>query len=164
MIFFILLTFSNLWANIVMDEVLTIDRLKFPLKTVCGKVLNDDFPLVGVASGTEVDCMGTKVDVAKFCDQELASDPYYIRAYVDQTEKLAVCQTGKSVIFKYQCVKLTDKKICETAPKSACESFQEKLAKKLDLVHYSKVKNAKGHEQVNCFFEASPSLDKKWAL
>ena len=156
--------FSLVHAEILMDEVLTVDRSEYSLKTVCSKILNNDFPLVEIASGTEVDCMGIKIDVAKFCDKELSADPYYIRAYTDKNKNKVICHTGKRVIFKYQCVKLTDKKICETHPRNACETFKEKLAKRLDLVHFSKMKNAKGHEQVNCYFEAESQVDKKSVL
>ncbi len=98
--------------------------------------------------------MGKQVEVGTFCDKEFAADPYYIRAYVDKEKKEVICQSGKKVLFKYQCVKLTDRQICGEDPKKSCMVMKEKLAKRLDLVHASKIKNEKGIPQLNCFFES----------
>ena len=100
--------------------------------------------------------MGKKVDVAVFCEKEMAADPYYLRAYVDREQKEVVCHSGKKVIFKYQCVKLTDKKLCESSAKASCEQMKQKLARRLDIVHSSFTKNEKGIKELNCYFESLP--------
>lgn len=113
-------------------------------------------PLIEVVSGTELDCMGKKIDVAAFCDKAMVADPYYLRAYVDKDSKEVVCHSGKKVLFKYQCVKLADRKLCETSAKVSCEQMKQKLAKRLDIVHSSVTKNAKGIKELNCYFESLP--------
>lgn len=104
--------------------------------------------------------MGKKVSVGKFCEKELAADPYYLRGYIDKSSKQVVCVSGKKVLFKYLCVKLSDKSLCDGEAKASCQFIQEKLAKRLDLVHSSFVKNPKGIKQLNCFFESLPLKDR----
>jgi len=140
-----------------MDDVQTVDRIKFSFSEVCEDRLKTYSPLIEIASGTELDCMGKIVEVAAFCEKQMERDPYFIRAYVDKNEKKVVCQTGKKVIFKYLCVKLADKSICNNQPKKSCMFFKEKLAKRLELVHFSQLKNEKGIPQLNCFFDTKVS-------
>jgi len=155
--FIIFLLFSQLnFASVVQDDVSTIEKNRFPFKTVCQKMVAHESPLIEVISGTELDCMGKKVDVGNFCDKAMAADPYYLRAYVDRELKEVVCHSGKKVLFKYQCVKLQDKKYCESSAKSSCEQIKQKLAKRLDIVHSSFTKNEKGIKELNCYFESLP--------
>ena len=144
------------FSNVVQDDVSTTEKIRFSFKTVCQKLVAHESPLIEVISGTELDCMGKKVDVATFCDKEMAADPYYLRAYVDREQKEVVCHSGKKVLFKYQCVKLTDKKLCESTAKASCEQMKQKLAKRLDIVHSSFTKNEKGIKELNCYFESLP--------
>ncbi len=115
-----------------------------------------DSPLIDIVSGTQIDCMGRKVEVASFCDRELAADPYYLRAYIDRSKNEVICVSGKKVLFKYLCVKLSDKAMCSADPMVACEHIQKKLARRLDMVHSSFIRNEKGIKQLNCFFESLP--------
>jgi len=147
-------------AHIIQDDVAVEERISFSFKDVCTKSGFADSPLIEVDSGTRLDCMSKKVEVSDFCDKELASDPYYLRAYIDQKQNKVVCLTGKKVIFKYLCVKQTDKKLCAENSKMSCHSIQAKLAKRLDLVHHAVVKNDKGIPQLNCFFESLPLHEK----
>lgn len=124
-------------------------------------MVTHESPLIEVASGTELDCMGKKVQVGEFCEKELAADPYYLRGFVNKDKKEVVCVSGKKVLFKYQCVKLSDKKLCDANAKSACVFIQNKLAKRLDMVHSSFTQNDKGIKQLNCFFESIPLHEKK---
>ncbi len=119
-------------------------------------MVTHESPLIDVVSGTVIDCMGKKVKVGDFCEKETAADPYYLRAYVDKSTSEVVCVSGKKVLFKYQCVKLSDQELCSMEAKKSCLLIQEKLAKRLDLVHFSFVKNEKGIKQLNCFFEPLP--------
>lgn len=104
--------------------------------------------------------MGKKADVGIFCEKEMAADPYYLRGYVDQDKKEIVCVSGKKVLFKFLCVRKKDERMCSMDAKKACEFIQDKLAKRLDLVHFSFIKNEKGQKQMNCFFESLPLKDK----
>jgi hypothetical protein len=153
LLFFLLFPIMS-FSHIIMDDVATVEKFNFSFPTVCNKMVSHESPLIEIVSGTALDCMGREVSVAEFCDRELAADPYYIRAYVDKEKKQVVCQTGKKVLFKYLCVKLTDKKFCNNEAQKNCLALKEKLAKRLELIHASQVKNDKGVNQLNCFYEA----------
>lgn len=152
------------FAHIIQDDVSTTDKSRHSFKTVCNKLVTHESPLIDVVSGTELDCMGKKVSVGVFCEKELAHDPYYLRAYIDKVSSEVVCVSGKKVLFKYLCVKISDKALCSQEAKASCEFIQSKLAKRLDMVHSSFVKNEKGIKQLNCFFESLPLSEKKNAL
>ena len=123
-------------------------------------MVTHEAPLIDALSGTELDCMGKKIAVGLFCEKELSADPYYLRAYIDKEKREVVCQSGKKVLFKYLCVKLSDKDLCHKEAKVSCTSIQQKLAKRLDMVHSSFTKNEKGIKQLNCYFESLPLNEK----
>lgn len=105
--------------------------------------------------------MGKKIEVGHFCDKELAADPYYLRAFIDKEKREVVCHSGRKVLFKYLCVKLSDKDLCDKEAKVSCTTIQKKLAKRLDIVHFSFTKNEKGIKQLNCYFESLPLIEKR---
>lgn len=144
------------FAHIIQDDVSVTEKSRHSLKQVCTKMGFVDSPLIDIVSGTQIDCMGRKVEVASFCDRELATDPYYLRAYIDRAQNEVICVSGKKVLFKYLCVKLSDKAMCSADPKVACGHIQKKLARRLDMVHSSFIRNEKGIKQLNCFFESLP--------
>ena len=153
---FLVIFIFPLYAHVIQDDVSITDKSHFSFKSVCQKLVAHDSPLIEVKSGTELDCMGTKVHVGAFCKKELIADPYYLRGYIDAHTKQVVCVSGKKVLFKYLCVKLSDANLCSGEAKKSCEYIQQKLAQRLDIVHSSFVKNAKGIKQLNCFFESLP--------
>lgn len=148
-------------AHVIQDDVATSGKESFSFKTVCQKMVSHESPLIEAVSGTELDCMGKKVSVGLFCEKELAADPYYLRGYVKKDSKEVICVSGKKVLFKYLCVKLSDKALCGSEAKKACVFIQNKLAKRLDLIHNSFTENEKGIKQLNCFFESLPLSEKK---
>ncbi len=156
MILLISLLTSLSFASIVQDDVSITEKHSYSFKEVCEKMLKFEAPLIEVVSGTTLDCMSKKVEVSDFCDKELVQDPYYLRGYVDREKKLVHCQSGKKVIFRYQCVKLADKELCSKEPKAACEFIKHKLARRLDLVEHSFSKNPKGIKELSCKFESLP--------
>ncbi len=158
---FFLISFS--YAGVVRDDVTVTDKVNFSWKTVCSKMVAHESPLIDFVSGTQIDCMGKKVDVSDFCEKELAHDPYYLRAFVLETSKEVVCESGKKVLFKYQCVKLTDKQFCDQTSEVSCKEIRHKLARRLDIVHHSFTKNDKGIKELNCYFE-SLARDKNGRL
>lgn len=158
---FILLSAPLLYAHVIQDNVATTHKERFSLSTVCQKMVTHESPLIDIVSGTVIDCMGKKVKVDGFCDKEMAADPYYIRAYVDRDAKQVVCHSGRKVLFKYLCVKRSDAQYCEGKAQSRCLDLKQKLAKRLDLVHASFVKNEKGIKQLNCFYESLPLEEKR---
>jgi hypothetical protein len=144
------------FATVVQDDVSTTEKNPFSFKTVCQKMVTHESPLIEVVSGSELDCMGKKVDVGVFCDKEMAADPYYLRAYMDKVKKEVICHSGKKVLFKFQCVKMFDRHLCEDEAKKSCAFIKQKLAKRLDLVHASQTKTEKGIKELNCYFESLP--------
>jgi hypothetical protein len=156
---FFILSFS-LQASVIQDDVSTTEKATFSFKHVCQKMVAHESPLIEVVSGTELDCMGKKISVAEFCDKELAQDPYYLRAYIDKDLEQVICHSGKKVLFKYQCVKLAEKHLCEASAKLSCLLIKEKLAKRLDLIHSSHTQNPKGIKELNCYFESLPLKEK----
>lgn len=155
MVFFLFLI-SISYAGVIKDDVSVTDRVSFSWKTVCTKMVSFDSPLIEPVSGTEIDCMGKKVNVTDFCEKEMAHDPYFLRGYVNEASKEVVCQSGKKVIFKYQCVRLADKRICGQTAEISCKEIRQKLARRLDIVHQSFTKNEKGIKELNCYFESLP--------
>lgn len=149
-----------LFAHVIQDDVTVTDKLKFSFKTVCEKMVTHESPLIEALSGTELDCMGKKISASSFCEKELAQDPYYLRAYVNKDTREVVCESGKKVLFKYLCVKMSDRNLCDQEAKVSCQTIKEKLAKRLDTVHASFTKNPKGIKQLNCYFESLPLSEK----
>lgn len=160
MIFALLLFPFLSFADVLQDDVSITEKSRHSLKHVCTKMGFADSPLIDVVSGTVIDCMSRKVDVLEFCDKELAADPYYLRGYVDREKQEVVCVSGKKVLFKYQCVKLSDRALCSQDAKFACQHIQKKLARRLDLVHSAFINNQKGIKQLDCFFESLPLKEK----
>lgn len=144
------------FAHIIQDDVSVTGKERFSFKTVCSKMVTHESPLIEYVSGNEIDCMGKKVKVADFCEKQLATDPYYLRGFADESSKEIVCQSGKKVLFKYLCVKLTDKELCGSEAKKSCEVIRMKLARRLENIHASVTKNDKGIKQLNCYFESPP--------
>lgn len=157
MILAFLLSPLIVFAHIIQDDVSITEKKRHSFKYVCSKSGFSDSPLIDYVSGTKIDCMGRKVEVGDFCEKERATDPYYIRAYVDKDKQEVVCVSGKKVLFKYLCVKVSDVSMCSSEATKACSHVKGKLAKRLDLVHSSFVRNEKGIKQLNCFFESTPS-------
>lgn len=147
-------------SAVIQDDVTVTDKATYSFSEVCQKMVTHESPLIDAISGTELDCMGKKVSVADFCDKELAHDPYYLRGFVKKETKEVVCQSGKKVIFKYQCARIQDKHLCASNPASACQLIQATLAKRLDMVHSSVTKNKVGIKELNCYFESLPLKEK----
>lgn len=144
------------FAHVIQDDVKTVQKSRFSFKTVCERMVSHESPLIEEISGRELDCMGKKVEIGKFCEKELAQDPYYIRAYIVKDSKEVVCHSGKTVIFKYLCAKSTDSKYCDHSAKTSCRIIHDLLAKRLDTVHESFTVNNRGQKQLNCYFESLP--------
>lgn len=153
MIFALILFPLLSFAHIIQDDVSVVDRFRHSFKYACAKSGYPDSPLIEVVTGTKLDCMGRKIEVADFCDKELAADPYFIRAHIDKDKQEVVCVTGKKVLFKYLCVKLSDKALCSQTPDNACKYIRTKLARRLNIVHSAFVNNEKGIKQLNCFYD-----------
>jgi len=91
---FILLPLIS-FAHVIQDDVSITEKSRFSFKTACSKLVTHESPLIEVVSGTELDCMGKKVEVSQFCEKELAADPYYLGAFVDKENKEVVCVSGR---------------------------------------------------------------------
>lgn len=143
------------FATILQDDVSTTDKAPYSFKEVCSRMVTHETPLIDVVSGTELDCMGKKIDVGVFCDKAMAADPYYLRAYINKEKKEVICHSGKKVFFKFQCVSVQDRHLCGKDSKKSCEYIKEKLAKRLDLVKFSVEKNI-----LTCQFESLPLKER----
>jgi len=141
-------------AHIITDDVATTTKTRFSLSSVCTKMSHES-PLIEIVSSTELDCMGKKIIVGDFCEQEMSQDPYYLRGWIDQNSKEVICHSGKKVIFQYLCVKLADKELCSRPAKEACLQMKFKLARRLDIVHASFTQTEKKIKQLNCYFDVA---------
>jgi hypothetical protein len=159
-LFFLLFPFTS-FSRVIQDDVTVVEKFSYNMKEVCSKMVTHESPLVEVVSGTELDCMGKKIQVSDFCDKELVTDPYYLRGYVNREKKEVVCVTGKKVVFKYQCTKLSDGELCDGNSKTGCAFAQKKLARRLDLVEHSLAKSEKGIKELSCKFESLPLGNRK---
>jgi hypothetical protein len=152
MIFFLFIPWLA-FAHVIQDDVSISGKVTFDLSYVCQRMVSHQAPLIDIISGTEIDCMGKRISVANFCEQELAQDPYYLRGYVMPAERQVACLSGKKVIFKYLCVKLSDQQYCGVKAAAACSLIQAQLARRLQLVNASFTSNSRGIKQLNCYFD-----------
>jgi hypothetical protein len=160
MIFSIILIPFLALAHVIQDDVTVTEKTRYSLKSVCSKSGHPDSPLIEVISGTTIDCMGRRIDAADFCDREHAADPFYLRAVLNADRQEVICVSGKKVIFRYLCVKLTDRALCSRSADYACGYIKGKLARRLDIVHAAFLKNEKGIQQLNCFFDSLSAGEK----
>lgn len=153
---FVLLLFPLLASShVVRYDVSITEKASFSFQTVCTKSYKVESPLIEVLSGSEIDCMGRKTNATDFCARELSHDPYLLRGEVDAVKRQIHCTSGRKAHLKYQCVKLSDRALCQDA-KRGCQEMQRKLARRLDIVHSSVTKNDKGISELNCYFESLP--------
>lgn len=146
---------SMVSAKLIKDEVSIIDEKFFSYQQVCKELTKRDSPLITANSVSKLDCMGTVVDVGKFCDKKTQADPYYIRAVVLKESKQVVCKSAKRVQIKYECASKHDK-LCEDK-EIGCYLLQEQLAKRLKTAHASIIKNGK-KRYLNCHY--TPKVDE----
>lgn len=147
---FLLLT-SHTFAGITRDDVYGSRKKEFTFEEVCKKLTKRDSPLIEVKSITYLDCMGTEVRVGKYCEEVLITDPYYLRAFIDEENKKVVCQSGREVVLKYVCLLSSDKEYCDNA-EIGCELLKEKLAFRLKTNNASVLLNKSGKKELNCIF------------
>ena len=146
-----LFIFSNLaMAKILKDEVSLIKNTEFSFQEVCLEMTKRVSELIEVKSISSLDCMGTVINVGKFCYKKMAHDPYYIRGIVNSEKKVVLCKSAKKVILKYGCYK--GESLCKDT-EIGCFKLQEKLAARLRLSHHSKsLDNSAGIKVLNCYF------------
>lgn len=142
---------SSAIAGITRDDVYGSRKKEFSFEEVCKKLTKRDSPLIEVKSITYLDCMGEETRVGKYCEEALVTDPYYLRAYIDEENKKVVCQSGREVIVKYVCMLSSDKEYCDTA-EIGCELLREKLAYRLKVNNASVLLNKSGKKELNCVF------------
>lgn len=142
-----------IFAKILKDEKLITAKSEHSFKKVCKALTNRNDPLIERKSISKLNCMGTVVSVAAFCEKIEAGNPYYLRAIVarDKVE----CLSGKRVILKYQCENLTDE-YCRDA-EIGCYKLKEKLAYRLKISHSSLVKE-KLKRVLNCYYDLGTKL------
>ena len=92
---------SALRAKILKDEKTITNISEYSFTEVCKSLTERESALIDFSNISELNCMGQKVDVNKFCDEKEAGNPYYIRAQNDQKKKVVKCISSKKVILKY---------------------------------------------------------------
>jgi hypothetical protein len=146
-----LFLFTNFsFAKILKDEVSLIKDTSFSFQEVCLKMTKRKAELIEMNSITALDCMGTIIDVGKFCYKQMAHDPYYIRGAVNSKSKKVICKSAKKVIIKYECY--DGESLCKDA-EIGCFKLQERLAARLRLSHHSiSTLGSSGLKVLNCYF------------
>jgi hypothetical protein len=146
-------------AKLLKHEVFQISKKEFSFKHVCKTMLKKEYPLIQVHSTSKLDCMSQLVDAGKFCDKELADDPYLVRGFVDRKDKKVKCQSGRRVIVKYDCTKGPGQ-YCDDSS-IGCYYIKEKLARRLKVSHHSLTGNGRGKKELNCYFSLNNYEDLK---
>lgn len=154
--FAITLGFSSpLFSKIIQDDITSLDKKRFSFETVCKAITKRDSPLISKKNIHELDCMGSRVKVSKFCEKELIMDPYYLRAYVD--DKSVVCVSGKKVSLKYECEKKNDPYCLDK--NIGCDLIQEAFALRLRTTYTSLLQNLDKKSILHCIFEPQEVKD-----
>ena len=135
------------FSKIIRDDHYTTGSNKYTWAQVCSKLVKHDSPLIKEAGVSQLNCMGTKVKVKKFCDLVEQANPYYTRAKVDKVSKSVLCMSAKRVVLKWQCEGKEDK-YCKDE-EVGCFLFKEKLAARLKLAYSSITDN----KYLNCYFD-----------
>ena len=145
------------FAEVIKDEHFSTGSNSYSWKSVCKQITKRDSPLIEKKTASLLDCMGESVEIEKFCDEKEIANAFYTRAYINSIDKTVECKSGRRVIFKWKCEGLKDK-YCEDQ-ETGCYLIQEKLAKRLKIIHKSLIKE--GEERyLNCYF-GSKNLDLK---
>ncbi len=134
-------------AKFLKDDFTMTKNNSYSWQEVCKRLTRRESPLIEYQSIHELDCMGTKVDVMKFCEEIEVTNPFLARAVVKKDKKVVNCQSGRTVIIKWQCQGREDK-YCKD-PEVGCFLFQEKLAKRLKIIHQSMTDK----KYLNCYFD-----------
>ncbi len=139
-------------AKVTKDEVYITGENEYTFKEACKLVTKRESPLIEALSVTSLDCMGTAITVSDFCFKKESSNAFYVRAVVDKKNKKVICKSARRVIVKYECDSPSKKKFCDD-PQIGCYFLQEKLARRLKVVHSSVLPSSnKSHKELNCYF------------
>ena len=140
-------------AKIIKDEKYITGQTEFSFEEACKYLTKRKSPLIDFSSISSLNCMGKKVEVAKFCDYKEAANQYFIRGIVNKTKKRVICLSSKRVIIKYSCEGKKDR-FCEDA-EIGCFLIKEKLARRLKISHQSLTDSVTPSENkvLNCYFD-----------
>lgn len=136
-----------------MDKITHSEKYTYTFKDLCNKSVNHPTPLIEFIDTKTIDCMGKKIAVMDFCDQMRAADPYYLRGIADEATKTVICQSGRTLDFKYLCSKRSDDVFCRLAS-TGCLEIKNQLAKRLNIVRGAITVNDKNQKELNCYFDA----------
>lgn len=140
-------------AGIIKDEKYITGSNEYSFQEVCHNLVKGDSPLIDAASVSKLNCMGRKVEVAKFCDEKEAGNPYYIRAFIDKESKKVKCLSAKRVILHHRCEPSNDK-YCEDS-EVGCFLYKEQLAKRLKVAHQS----ISDDKILKCYFDVRVNMN-----
>ena len=139
---------TNTFAGLQKDHVYNAQKEIFGFQEVCKNMLNKEISLVDVDSVGQLDCMGTKVSVRKFCLKKYFQDHDFVRGYVDRKNQNVTCLKAKKVEIAYKCKKGDE--LCRE-PKKGCTQLRDVLAINHVRADYKIIKKETG-EELNCEF------------
>lgn len=123
---------------------------QYKLTKVCEFFGLKENPLIDIVGMTELDCMGTVVQIEKFCHKIHGLDREYSRAYLDKKNQRVICETASRINLEYVCPEGST--YC-AASLSGCDQMKKKLAKNLHLTHHA-ILNKSDSQNLICYFSA----------
>jgi len=142
----------NSQANITKDDITVTGQNEYSFTQTCKLLTKRESPLIEVLNISSLDCMGQAVNVSDFCYKIEVDNPFYVRAIIDRKDKKVICKSARRVIVKYECNRASKEKFCQDK-QIGCYFLQEKLARRLKLVHSSVLPIVgKTYKELNCYF------------
>lgn len=153
-----ILTVSGAQASLTKFDVFNSKKLYYDYSAVCTDALGRVAEIIDVVDSKTLNCMGTEVNAAQFCDKKYYTEKGYMRGYLDKQAQKLVCQHASRVVMSFKCPKNSKQAYCTDAL-NGCKIFQNLLAKNLDLFHHSLIKRDDETKDLNCYFENNLSLE-----
>jgi|GEM_PF-567465 len=162
LIFLTIFTSSLSFAEVLKFDVSGYKRELYSYKLVCEKMGLKHLLMIDVIDPSNLDCMGKKVSIKKFCLQEVGESKF-LRGYINTKLSEVVCEKGNKAFLSIGCDK-RDKRYCK-APMDGCMKLGKFFAHSHKLSHHSFVEKDVDNV-LNCYFDF-PELKKpveKWSF
>ena len=156
-IFFAFFFLFSASGEVLQYQVSGLQKKRFEYKEVCKELGIQHLLMVHPINTRKLDCMGTEVDVALFCEQRFGGNKEFLRSYVNKNMEEVVCELGKSVTLSIGCDK-KDKKWCKQPPRS-CNKLKDYYARNLELVYNSHLKKDVD-DVLNCYYTVKNNPQK----
>lgn len=146
---FLFVTLS-LNAALLRHEIFNAQKKIYSFKEVCESIGLRSLPLMVPEGVSKLDCMGTKVVLSQFCQNQFKASSQLnslTRGYVEKSEKV-VCEFAEYVNLKYRCDDKSNSLIKCRDDKKECLQMGTLFAQKLQLEYSSLI----GQRELNCRF------------